>query len=153
MSDTIDVKVTHQFKASAERVYDAWLDAEKARQWMSASLKAMGVPGVTGEMGTVEIDPVVGGKFLFTDMRDGVEAKHTGEYLELDRPRRIAFTWVVEWGDIVDASKATLDIEPDGDGCIATITHEMDAKWAEYVEQTENGWGCMLAAVGDYLAT
>ena len=30
----IEVKITHRFQASAEHVYDAWLDPVKARHWM-----------------------------------------------------------------------------------------------------------------------
>ena len=30
--------------------------------------------------------------------------------------------------------------------CTATIIHEMDAKWVDYVSQTENGWSCMMQA-------
>ena len=31
MSEKIQVEVSHRFKASAERVYDAWIDPEKVR--------------------------------------------------------------------------------------------------------------------------
>jgi len=41
----------------------------------------------------------------------------------------------------------TLNITPDGDGCVVTIVHEMDAEWSDYVERTESGWSRMLAAV------
>ena len=43
--------------------------------------------GLAGDMKRVEIDARVGGKFYFSDMRDGTEARHWGTYLELDRPR------------------------------------------------------------------
>ncbi len=79
-------------------------------------------------------------------MRDGTEARHWGKYLELDRPRKIVFTWIVDLSEEFDPSKVTLTIHPDGAGCIATIIHDMDAKWADYVAQTENGWSCMMQA-------
>jgi uncharacterized protein YndB with AHSA1/START domain len=79
-------------------------------------------------------------------MRDGVETKHWGTYRDLDRPRRIVFTWIVDEAEESDPDCVTLTIEPDGEGCIVTIVHELDAKWADYEEQTKNGWSCMLLA-------
>ncbi len=82
--------------------------------------------GLAGDIKRVEIDARVGGKFFFSDMRDGTEARHWGTYLELDRPRKIVFTWIVDESEEADPSKVTLTIEPDPDGCIATIVHEME---------------------------
>lgn len=141
MSEKIEVRVSHQFSASAEQVYDAWLDPAKARIWQKAALQRM---GLAGDIVTVDIDARVGGKFLFSDMRDGVETKHRGSYLELDRPRKIVFTWIVDPSEESDPSVVTLTIEPNEDGCTATIVHEMDASWSDYIEQTENGWSCLL---------
>jgi len=92
---------------------------------MRAALQSM---GLSGDVGQIEIDPKVGGAFLFTDMRDGTEARHWGTYLELDRPRKIAFTWIVDLTEEPDPSKVTMTIELDGAGCAATIVHELDAK-------------------------
>ena len=40
-------------------------------------------------------------------------------------------------------SVVTLTIEPTDDGCVATIVHSMDAKWAEYVNRRkEVGIAC-----------
>lgn len=132
------VKVSHRFEASPERVFDAWLDPEKARRFLFAT--------ETGTMVRFEIDPRVGGRYTFVDRRDGEEVLHTGEYLEIDRPRRLVFTfglpqWVAEF-DLV-----TIEIAPSGTGCELTLTHEMDAKWEEWVGRTENGWTKMLAAL------
>ncbi len=79
-------------------------------------------------------------------MRDGTEARHWGKYLVQDRPRKIVFTWIVDLSEEFDPSRVTFSIEPDGEGCIATIIHELDAKWADYVAQTETGWSCMMRA-------
>ena len=45
----------------------------------------------------------------------------------------------------------TLTIDPEADGCVASIVHEMDAQWIEYVSQTESGWARMLNAVDKLL--
>lgn len=141
MNARIHARVSHRFKATAEQVYDAWLDPKQVRVWMAAALKSF---GLAGDVRCVEIDARVGGKFRFCDMRDGKEAQHWGSYLELDRPRRIAFTWIVDASEEANPSKVTLSIEPETDGCVATIVHEMDAQWIDYVAQTESGWARML---------
>lgn len=145
MTDKIEARASHRFQASAERVYDAWLTPEKVRVWMAAALQQF---GLAGDIRRVEIDARVGGRFFFSDLRGEVEACHWGTYLELDRPRKIVFTWIVVEHGEADPSVVTLSIEPQPDGgCLATIVHTMDAQWAEYLQQTENGWSRMLAQV------
>ena len=53
---------------------------------------------LAGDIRRIEIDARVGGQFFFSDLRDGEEARHWGKYLELDRPRKIVFTWIVDLG-------------------------------------------------------
>jgi uncharacterized protein YndB with AHSA1/START domain len=84
---------------------------------------------------------------LFTDQRGEIEARHWGTYLELERPRRIVFTWIVDASEESNPSRVLLDIVPDADGCVVTIVHQLDAAWAEYVPRVEAGWGSMLAAL------
>jgi uncharacterized protein YndB with AHSA1/START domain len=149
MSSKIEARVSHRFQAAAERVFDAWLNPEQVRAWMAAALQSL---GLAGDIRRVEIDARVGGKFYFSDMRDGNEARHWGTYLELDRPRKIVFTWIVDESEEADPSTVTLTIQPERSGCVATIVHEIDARWAEYVERTERGWARMLGEVERLLA-
>ena len=144
MCAKVEAKVTHRCESSAERIYDAWLNPEKARHWLNAALTEL---GLAAEIRRIEIDARVGGSFFFSDMRDGTEAKHWGTYLELDRPRKIVFTWITDEKKEDEPSKVTLSLEPDGQGCIATIVHELDAKWAEYIPQTQKGWSSFLSAI------
>lgn len=144
MTQRIQARATHRFKASPERVFDAWLDPSKVRVWMAAALREM---GLAGDIREVRIEPRIGGSFFFSDMRDGSEARHWGTYLELDRPHRLVFTWIVDSSGEADPSKVALSIEPDGDGCIATIVHDLDPAWAAYASRTEQGWARMLGAI------
>jgi uncharacterized protein YndB with AHSA1/START domain len=140
--------VTHHFKASAERVFDAWLDPSMVRSWMSLPSPLLGAMDVR----RIEIDARVGGRFTFSDMREEGKAVHWGFYREIDRPRRLVFSWFTsKEEEDEDSSVVTLTIEPTEDGCVATIVHSMDAKWAEYVKQTENGWDSLLRQIDSFL--
>ena len=143
MVKLVEAKVKQSFKSAAEHLYDAWLNPKQVRQWLEKSLKSM---GLSGEIRRVEIDARVGGKFTFSDMRETGEAVHWGYYRELERPRRIVFSWFVsEEDEIADSSLVTLAIEPHDEGCTASITHSLEARYAEYIPQTEKGWNAMLS--------
>jgi uncharacterized protein YndB with AHSA1/START domain len=139
MSDpTRTLKLTRRIAASPERVFDAWLDPRVARQWLFAT--------PTGKMVRAEIDARVGGRFNFTDRRDGQDVEHVGEYLEIDRPRRLVFTFSVpQYSD--EVTRVTIDIAPTADGCELTLTH--GNVLAEWFEQTRSGW---IKLLGDLAA-
>jgi uncharacterized protein YndB with AHSA1/START domain len=124
------LRVTRRFAASAERVFDAFLDPEKARRFLFAT--------PTGEMVTVEIDARVGGSFHIVERRDGQNAEHYGEYLEMERPRRLVFRFAVEKGAAGD--RVSIDIVPLQAGCELTLTHELSPDWAEWADRTRQGW-------------
>lgn len=134
------VRVTHRFNASAERVFDAWLDPGKARKFLFAT--------PTGQMVRVEIDPRVGGAFCFVDRRDGEDVEHVGEYVEIDRPRRLAFTFAVPKYS-AELTRVTIEIVPTGAGCELTLTHE--GVLPDYASGTETGWTGILDALAGML--
>ncbi|MBL0939498.1 MAG: SRPBCC domain-containing protein [Gemmatimonadaceae bacterium] len=147
MANRIEARTVHEFRASAERVFDAWLDPAKVRSWV-----AQPVGGPVTDVRRIEIDARVGGKFTFSDMRADGEAVHWGYYREIDRPRKLVFTWFTsEEEERENNSVVTLTIEPLASGCRATIVHSMDVRWAEWVPQTEKGWSLMLRQIALHL--
>lgn len=130
-------RVTRSFSAPAEAVFDAWLDPGLVRIWMAAAV----ADGPGGVLERVEIDARVGGAFTFSDRRNGEEAVHEGTYLEIDRPRRLVFTWMAEPGT---HSVVTIEIRPAGDRCSLVLAHEMDPEWSEFVDRTAQGWTIMI---------
>lgn len=136
----VRVVVTHRFGASPERVFDAWLDADRARRWMFAT--------PAGTVVRSEIDARVGGRFTIVDRREEEDVEHTGEYLEIDRPRRLVFTFAVDGSQ---ADRVTIDIAPLESGCELTLTHEMAPEWAEYAGRAGEGWSGMLRGLAETL--
>jgi uncharacterized protein YndB with AHSA1/START domain len=125
----VTVRVSRRFDAPPERVFDAWLDPQNAGKWLFAT--------PAGQMVRVEIDARAGGRFVFTDRRDGEDVEHTGEYLEIDRPRRLAFNFrVPKFSD--EPSLIRIDLAAAGTGSELTLVHE--GVLPEYAERTEAGW-------------
>jgi uncharacterized protein YndB with AHSA1/START domain len=127
------VRVSRRFAVSPERVFDAWLDPGTARKFLFAT--------PTGQMVRADIDPRVGGKFVLVDRRDGDDVEHTGEYVEIDRPRRLVFTFAVPKYSAV-VTRVTIEIVPAGSECELTLTH--DGVLSEYEEKTKEGWTRIL---------
>jgi uncharacterized protein YndB with AHSA1/START domain len=135
--------VTHRFEAAPARVFAAWLSPELIGRWM------FGPALRDEEIVRIALDPRVGGTFSFVVRREvqgtRQEIDHIGRYLEIDRPRRLVFTWGVA-GTGSD-SRVIVEIAPAGDGAALTLTHELDPAWADYVDRTQAGWSTMLAAL------
>lgn len=140
----ISVQVKKTFSVPPERVYDAWLDPGLIGKWM------MGPELRDEETVHLRVDPQVGGEFSFLVRRGGIEIDHIGTYRELDRPRRLVFTWGIA-GESVDESTVHIEITANSAGCELSLTHEMDVKWAEYADRTQAGWTTMLNALGRIL--
>lgn len=144
MSQLPQVKVVKEFNASAETVFEAWLDTEMISQWMFG-------PGLRDEeIIRLETNPEVGGTFSFVVRRGDEELKHKGTYREVDRPNRLVFTWGVN-EEAGNESVVTIDITATEDGCRLTLVHEMASKWEEYRERTREGWTHMLDKLKEVL--
>lgn len=149
MPKTVDATTTYDFTVPAEQVFDAWLDPDTVRAWSSQPLP--GQPAA--DVRRVEIDPRVGGRFTFSDMREKGEAVHWGKYHVYDRPETLAFSWFTsKEEEKQDLSFVTLTLERTPGGCHATMTHTMDAQWADYIPQVANAWNLMLRQIDAHLA-
>jgi uncharacterized protein YndB with AHSA1/START domain len=135
-AETTSIQVTRNFVASPERVFDAWLDPAIARRFLFAT--------PTGEMIRVEIDARVGGKFLIIRRTDGDDVEHVGEYLVIERPRRLVFTFAVPKFS-PQFTQVTIEIKPAANGCTLTLTHE--GVLPEWAERTQEGWGMILGTL------
>jgi len=141
MSDPVKAIVSHRFSASAERVYDAWLDPHWIGRWMYG-------PQVRNErIVRLATEPRVGGRFSYVIDRQGQQVDHVGEYLELDRPQLLVFTWGTR-DSLPDTSRVVVEIVARTDGgCDLTLTHIMGAAWAGYADKVAGSWRLMLGTL------
>jgi len=113
-------------------------------------------------------DPEIRGKFQFgnriaSDWTPGsrVEMSHPsagilgeGENLEVDPPRRLVGTFTALWGEDVKSegtSRVTWEIEPVGDSCRLTVTHDQLREGAN--SQLYGGWPMILSGLKTWLET
>lgn len=108
------VRVVRRLPASRDEVFDAWLDAESLQAWMC--------PGATRKT-VAELDARVGGRFRIVMTGEDGDTEHTGEYREIHRPERLAFTWVSK-NTLGRETLVTIELRVAGDETELTLTHE-----------------------------
>jgi uncharacterized protein YndB with AHSA1/START domain len=134
------IVITRRFDFPMERVFDAWLDPAKASKFLFVS--------PPGKLVRVEIDARVGGSFHIT-RRDDDDVDHVGTYLEIDRPRRLVFTFGVPKYS-TQITRVSIDLKPLPTGCELTLTHE--GVLPEWLESGREGWGKILDGLAVHLA-
>ena len=149
------VRVQRAFDCTADAIYDAWLDPDLARRFWFATPPQ-------GEVVRCEIEPGVSGRFTIVDRRpvepgseDRIDMEHSGRFLQLDRPRRIAFSFGLPRIDSPETT-VVIDIEPQGDGCELTLRHDLgltDEETGEMLERAEQGWMTVLSNLEKALKT
>lgn len=125
--------------ASAERLFDAWIEPAVVGTWMFG-------PNVREEeIVSLDADPRLGGRYCFVVRRKGKLFEHAGQYLEVDRPRRLSFTWGVRPQE--QESRAHVEIVPREKGCEVTVSQDLSAEWADFKPKAEEAWRHMLEAL------
>lgn len=145
MNLPVHATVTGLFSVSPQRVFDAFLDKNIIGRFM------FGPEIREEEIVDLQNNPWKGGTFSYTVRRQGKIFEHTGEYLEIDRPRHLVFTWAVKQDAANNKSRIVIDISPIIDGCELTLTHEMPSGQEDFVEKGKQAWGKMIDKLTEIL--
>lgn len=116
-----------------EEVFAAWIDPESLRHWMCP-----------GEMTSAEahLDARVGGTFRIVMKSPTRAVDHTGEYLVIEPPSKLVFTWISNsTGN--RPTLVTVELLEREDGCEVVLTHDRFTD-AEEVRRHTRGWGSIL---------
>ena len=121
-----EIRVTQRFGAPADRVFSAWIEPALAVKWLFAT--------AWRPLARVEIDARAGGSFRFEERIDGKGVVHTGQYIEIDRPRRLVIA-LSEEKRRRGLTRVSVEIAPLDAGCVLTLVHANvppeDAYYAE----------------------
>jgi len=137
------ISLTYRFEAAPERVFDAFLNPEIAREFLFTK--------PTTKIVRVKIDPRVGGNYSFVDRRDGQEIEFCGRYLEIERPRRLVFSLNVAKFKLFD-DRVIIEILSSESGCELTLTHQLCGELAEFKPRIELGWKVIFELLGELLS-
>jgi uncharacterized protein YndB with AHSA1/START domain len=134
-------RVEQILPARPEIAYDAWLDEQALRQFMCPH------PGRVTE---ASVEARVGGSLrvvmTFSDHRREI----TGEFIALDRPERLSFTWRTD----VDQHESVVTVlfAPHGDAeTHMTILHSRQLP--RLIPSYESGWTSIADTLAAHLAT
>ncbi|MEJ0084284.1 MAG: SRPBCC domain-containing protein [Pseudomonadota bacterium] len=122
------VVVRRTISASAEDLFDAWLDPEALATWMR--------PGAIRST-VAKVEPRVGGSYEITMQGQSGPIVHRGVYQQIDRPKRLVFTWASPGTELRD-TLVTVDFVPAGKRTEIIVTHEQLPESAR--PSHSNGW-------------
>jgi uncharacterized protein YndB with AHSA1/START domain len=122
-TETTVYERTLSIDATPETVWEFFVDPQKLCRWKGMN---------------ADLEPHAGGLY-----RCEVIPGHTarGEYVELDRPHRLVFTWGWDGNDKVPPGSSTVEVEltPEGSGTRLRFVHK-DLPDAEQVASHAHGW-------------
>ncbi len=123
-------------------VFDEWLDPDGMAEWMCPR-PARAVK--------ILLEPAVGGSLRIDIDDSGSSIRVTGQFIELDRPRRLRFSWSCsDWADPSVRSEVTVSLEDHGaDETMMTIEHEQLPPGQ--VTPHELGWAAVAVQLAEAL--
>ena len=133
------VQLRRRVRASAEQIFDLWTKPELMVRWMSP------FPGAVDCKARSDLRP--GGAFSLVMSSAGSIREVSGTYVQVDRPRKLVFTWIGPLTNNV-TTLVTVELTPRGDETDLVLTHERLPTQAIHEGHTR-GWGNILDHLAD----
>jgi uncharacterized protein YndB with AHSA1/START domain len=130
------VLVRRVLPAPPDIVYDEWLDPVGMIEWMCPR---------PARAARISLEPSVGGSLRIDIEDSGSSLYVSGHYIELDRPRRLRFTWSCSaWADPSVQSVVTVTLDKHGTAeTMMTIEHEQLPP--DEADSHQRGWAAVAA--------
>jgi uncharacterized protein YndB with AHSA1/START domain len=136
-----EVVIRRQIQATRQELFDAWTDPEGMREWMC--------PGniVSAD---VQMDLRVGGHLVIV-MRGPAESfEHRGEFTIIDRPSKLAFTWIAKSTDLHPTLVTVEFFEVTATESELVLTH-LEIPRKEVSDQYQGGWRQIVSRLEQYI--
>jgi uncharacterized protein YndB with AHSA1/START domain/DNA-binding transcriptional ArsR family regulator len=138
-------------EASMEKVFEIYIRTTPERLWQAITDPSLRARYQFGAR--IESDWAAGSSYRVA--HPGAPGPLIeGENLQVDPPRRLVQSYRAVWDDNVAAegtSRVTWDIEPVGDSCRLTVTHDQLRQGAD--EHLYGGWPMILSGLKTWLET
>ena len=153
---TTTLTMIRSFDVAPEKIFNAWLNPDMMRKWFFT---------LEGTNQVAQNNPQVGGTWEIIDRRAGKDYRAIGEYLEIDPPKKLVFTFKMpQFSEFEDTITVTLKELPQG--CEMTFSQEINVEhevnWTkadiekalvESHDQTEQGWNYMFMGLKELVET
>ena len=150
------VTMLRKFNCGADKVFEAWTTPELMKKWFFTMEHTNKVAAN---------DFRIGGSWEIVDHRDGKDYRAIGEYLKIEKPNKLVFTFKMpQFNDLQD--EISVEIKDMEKGCEMTFVQGIvvphEPEWTEediekavkeYHEQTEQGWGYMFEGLKQLVET
>ena len=140
-----------RLETTMEKVFEIYIRTTPERLWEAITDPEIRSKYNFGVSVTSDWEP--GSRIETTHPKAGAPLGE-GEVLEADPPRRLVHTMVALWDDEVKregSSRVTWEIEPVGDSCRLTLTHDQLREGAS--DQLYGGWPMILSGLKTWLET
>lgn len=144
------LEICREFTAPIQAVFEAWTQADVLAKWFGPE---------SFTVLNAQTDLSVGGKYEITiQSPDNNTIKHFGEYVEINEPVSLIFTWELKDQNCAGSegqnisTLVTIQLEQTTNGTLLTLTHEKLPDQASYAGH-QFGWQSSLEALNQYLAS
>ena len=136
------VQIRRRVRARAGQIFDLWTKPDLMVRWMSP------FPGAIDCKASCDLRP--GGAFSLVMSSEESSREVSGTYVEVDRPRKLVFTWIGPLTNNVN-TLVTVELYPRGDETDLVLTHERLPTPSIHAGHTQ-GWGNILNHLADAVA-
>jgi len=126
-------------RAPADEVFHAWSDPSRLSLWMC--------PAEGMRPASVDVDFRVGGRFQIVMHGEDRDYRQAGEYLVIEPPNRLVFTWISDFVPAAEAgTRVTVTIEAEGRDSRIRLVHDHMPETETY-DGHRAGWSRILDLV------
>tara|TARA_R110002073_G_scaffold154027_2_gene309056 strand:+ start:190 stop:696 length:507 start_codon:yes stop_codon:yes gene_type:complete len=143
---SFNVSISRTLPVSAEKIFDRWLIPTFVGNWMFGNH--------LGNEKVIDLQNEVrpGGSYNYRIKRNGKEVLQDGEYLHIDRPNRLSFSWRETAKKNAHKSKVNLSLDPQEGKTKLKLTLQIDQTLEHYGDEIKQQWSERLKALSNQLS-